>query len=105
MEIYIFVISSFSRNQENVGKDVIFDDSLQDQIVEIAPDVDLVKQFIVKTPFDKKCGVHSSLAHSECNTDKKVNRDRCNIEKLRMNGSLGVLCTLKDPIHLAPSCI
>ena len=59
-----------------MGQDVIFDDSYQDQIIDIAPDIDLVKNFVVKTPFDKKCGVHSSMAHSECNTEKKGNQEQ-----------------------------
>ena len=73
---WIYFEYLLSRKQENLGQDVIFDDSYQDQIIDIAPDIDLVKNFVVKTPFDKKCGVHSSMAHSECNTEKKVNQEQ-----------------------------
>ena len=66
----------------------MFGHSYHDEIVDIAPDPDLVKKFTVKTPFNKKCGVDSRpMAHSECNTDKKVTRS-CVIRALWTNESL-----------------
>ena len=61
-----------SRYPETLGQDAIFEDSWQDMSIDIAPDQEIIKKFALKKPFDKKCGYHSSMAHSECNTDERV---------------------------------
>lgn len=60
------------RNEESLGHDTFFDDSFTNQTVDILPDDVMAAKFTIKTPFSKKCGHHSQMAHSDCNTDNKV---------------------------------
>ena len=39
--------------------------------VDIQPDRQLAKKYIIERPYQKKVGKHTSYSHSECNTDEK----------------------------------
>ena len=61
----------FKRHERHLHRKKVLQDEETRVDVDIPPDKKLVRKYLIKRPFHKDVGKHTSYSHSECNTDEK----------------------------------
>ena len=63
--------SVFMKPKCHLNRAKVFEDNETKVGVDIPPDIRLGRKYLIKRPFHKDVGQHTSYSHSNCNTDEK----------------------------------
>ena len=61
----------FKKHEHQLHRKKVLTDENTKVEVDIPPDQQIAKKYMIERPFQKKEGKHTSYSHSECNTDEK----------------------------------